>query len=107
APMVTPTDLTQFIRGGDSETLNSLRGISPADRKLCAEGRQVVELHDCGFRKTSAQIAGQCLQPPIVTRIRQGERSAVLHIAACRVPQFGSDMPSCFVSVAEHRFPQS
>ena len=71
---------------GSSETLNGLRSISPADRKLRAEGWQVIELHDGVFRKPLAQIVGQRLRSSVVSRICQRERGAVLHIAACRGP---------------------
>src|SRR5579864_8216858 len=98
---------SSLIRCGDSKTTQCFRSISLAKRKLCVKGRKVIELHDCVLRKPLAQIVNQTLYSPVVPRIRQGDRSAVLHISGCRTLHCQSGSPSCFTCVAKQCLSQT
>src|SRR5271156_4234241 len=50
----------KLIRCGGSKTRNGARSISLVERKLSANARQIIELHNGVFRKTLVQIVGQC-----------------------------------------------
>ena len=99
---------SELIRRGRRETLNCLGGISLVERKLCAEGWKEVKLLDCGFREPLSQIGGQRLRLLVVSRIRQSERSAVLHpLVSRRALHFHSRAASRFICIAEQGFPQA
>src|ERR1700739_2974191 len=46
----------KLIRCGGRKIRNSARSISLVERKLSADARQIVELHNCVFRKPLVQI---------------------------------------------------
>src|SRR5260370_21551890 len=49
----------ELIRCGGLKTLHGVRSISFVERKLSADGRQIIELHNGVFRKPLVQIVGQ------------------------------------------------
>ena len=73
----------KLIRCGAPKTLNGARGISFVERKLSADARQIIELHDCVFRKLLVQIVGQRFRSRIITGVGKRERSKILQITAC------------------------
>ena len=69
--------------------------------------RQIIELHDCVFRKPLVQIVGQRFRSRIITGVGKRERGKILQIAAARELQCQSGASPRFVSVAEPCFSQS
>src|SRR5258707_15440679 len=74
----------KLIRCGAPKTLDGARGISFVERKLSADARQIIELHNCVFRKTLVQIVGQRFRSRVIPGIGKRECSKILQIAARR-----------------------
>src|ERR1700739_1198974 len=89
------------------KTLNGPRGISFVERKLSADARQIIELHNCVFRKPLVQIVDQRFRSRILPGVGKRERSKILQIACGRELQCQSGASPRFVSVAEPGFSQS
>src|ERR1035438_3926008 len=68
----------KLVRRGSPKTLNGARRISFVERKLSADARQIIELHNCVFRKTLVQIVGQRFRSHVLPGVRKRERSKIL-----------------------------
>src|SRR5260370_630926 len=97
----------KLIRCGGTKTLNGARSISFVERKLSADARQIIELHNCVFRKPLVQIVGQRFRSRVIPGVRKRERSKIQQIAVGRELQCQSGASPRFVGVAEPGFSQS
>ncbi len=72
---------SKLIGFGDSEILDCLNSLSFVECKPCAEGRQVIELHDGIFGEPPVQIVDQRLRSCVLARIRECQCRKIQHIA--------------------------
>src|SRR5258705_2988522 len=67
----------KLVRCRGPKTLNGARSISFVERELSADARQVIELHNCVFRKPLVQIVRQRFRARVLPGVGQRERSQI------------------------------